>query len=531
MLLLFYIRVEVFDENYMSEDPSPLHPFEEPGISGKIIEPCIMVIFGATGDLTARKLMPALYNLAREGQLPPQFACVGFARREKTHEEFRQEMHDAVNSFSRVKPVDEALWSNFKEHIFYHRSEFHEEEGYHRLHSFLQELDGKLGTKGNRVFYLSTQPSFFPLICENLHKSELLYDSAQVQDKWSRVIIEKPFGHDLTSALSLQKELLRFLSEKQIYRIDHYLGKETVQNILIFRFANSIFESLWNNRYIDHVQITVAEDIGIGSRGTFFEEAGLLRDIVQNHMMQLLCLVAMEPPVSLASNAIHDEKAKVVQAIRPLQQKDYETSVIRGQYGAGYINGQDVVGYREEKNVSPTSNVETYVALRLFIDNWRWAGVPFYLRGGKRLPKRATEIAIIFKDPPGVLFQQEGKRNEPNTLAIRIQPDEGTSLKINCKVPGPSSPIQPVKMDFRYGSYFGMSPPEAYERLILDCILGDNTLFAREDEVFNSWRLLTPILDYWSKTKANFPNYQSGTWGPKESEELITRDKRKWRLI
>ncbi|HEY2809871.1 MAG TPA: glucose-6-phosphate dehydrogenase [Rhabdochlamydiaceae bacterium] len=513
-------------------DPTAAHPLEEPGISGKISEPCIMVIFGATGDLTSRKLMPAIYNLAREGQLPPQFACVGFARREKTHEAFRQEMRDAINSFSRVKPIDESLWANFKEHIYYHQSEFHEAEGYARLSSFLQELDTKLGTRGNRVFYLSTQPSFFPVICENLHKSRLIYDAATTHDKWSRIIIEKPFGHDLPSAIALQNELLRFLNEKQIYRIDHYLGKETVQNILIFRFANSLFESLWNNRYIDHVQITVAEDIGIGTRGTFFEEAGLLRDIVQNHMMQLLCLVAMEPPVNLASSSIHDEKAKVVQAIRPILPADFESTIVRGQYGPGFIGGQEVVGYRQEKNVSPTSNIETYVALRLFIDSWRWAGVPFYLRGGKRLPKRATEIAIVFKDPPNVLFQQEGKRNEPNTLALRIQPDEGTSLKINCKVPGPSSPIQPVKMDFRYGSYFGMSPPEAYERLILDCILGDNTLFAREDEVFNSWQLLTPLLDYWSKNKASdFPNYQSGTWGPKAGEELMGRDKRKWRLI
>ncbi len=508
------------------------HPLEEPGVSSRYIEPCIMVIFGATGDLTARKLLPALYNLAREGQLPPQFACVGFARRDKTHDQFRDEMRQAISSFSRVKPIDDALWNKFREHIFYHKSEFHETEGYARLQNFLQDLDARLGTKGNRVFYLSTQPSYFTTISEKLHESGLIYNSQQTTDKWSRMIIEKPFGHDLNSAQSLQKDLLRFFREDQIYRIDHYLGKETVQNILVFRFANSLFESVWNNRYVDHVQITVAEDIGIGSRGAFWEEAGLLRDIVQNHMMQLLCLTAMEPPVSLAADAIRDEKVKVLQAIRPWKNEDFKTSVIRGQYGPGYINGQEVISYREEKNVNPNSNVETYAALRFFIDNWRWAGVPFYLRAGKRLPKRASEIAIIFKDPPGVLFQQPDKRNEPNTLALRIQPDEGTALKINCKVPGPSSPIQPVKMDFRYGSYFGMSPPEAYERLILDCILGDNTLFARQDEVFNSWRLLTPLLQFWSETKPNdFPNYQSGTWGPKASDEMLARDKRKWRLL
>ncbi len=508
------------------------HPLEEPGLSSRIVDPCIVVIFGATGDLTARKLMPALYNLTREGQLSAQFACVGFARRDKSNEEFRKEMQDAVSAFSRVKPIEEPVWGNFKEHLFYHKSEFHEEEGYQRLQTLLTELDGKLGTRGNRVFYLSTQPSFFPLICEKLHRFGLIYDAAHTTDKWSRVIIEKPFGHDLASSLALQKELLCFLKEEQIYRIDHYLGKETVQNLLVFRFANSLFESQWNNRYIDHVQITVAEDIGIGTRGAFFEEAGLLRDIVQNHMMQLLCLVAMEPPVNLSSHAIHDEKVKVLQAVRPLSSSELSTSAIRGQYGAGYINGQEVVGYRQEKNVSPNSPVETYAALRLMIDNWRWDGVPFYLRSGKRLPKRATEIAVTFKDPPGVLFQQPGKRNEPNVLAIRIQPDEGSSLKINTKVPGPSIPIQPVKMDFRYGSYFGMSPPEAYERLILDCILGDSTLFAREDEVFHSWRLLTPILEYWKSNPApDFPNYPSGSWGPKSADEMIAKDKRKWRLI
>ncbi len=333
------------------------------------------------------------------------------------------------------------------------------------------------------------------------------------------------------SAEILQKDISKHLDESQTYRIDHWLGKETVQNLLVFRFANSIYESLWNYRHVDHVQITVAEDIGIGTRGHFFEEEGLLRDIVQNHMMQLLSLVAMEPPVSLNASAIRDEKVKVLQSIRPLTKDDFKHHVIRGQYDKGFINGKEALAYRSEKDVSPSSNIETYLALRLFIDNWRWAGVPFYLRGGKRLPKRVTEIAIIFKDAPGVLFQQNNRKNEQNVLAIRIQPDEGIALKINCKVPGPSSPIQPVKMDFRYGSYFGQSPPEAYERLIWDCITGDSTLFARADEVAHSWKIYTPILKYWADhPSTDFPNYPTGSWGPKAADEMIAKDGRAWRM-
>jgi glucose-6-phosphate 1-dehydrogenase len=505
-----------------------MHPLEEKNQGGRFFDPCTLVIFGATGDLTARKLVPALYNLSRDGQLPPQFACVGFARRPKSHDDFRKEMKEAVSKFSRTKPLDDSIWPHFQDQLFYHESEFHDLEGYKSLKKSLDDLDLKLGTKGNRLFYLSTQPSFFPLICENLHKAGLIYDESHVKDKWSRVIIEKPFGHDLTSANALQNELLKFLQENQIYRIDHYLGKESVQNLLVFRFGNSIFEALWNNRCIDHVQITVAEDIGIGTRGKFFEEAGLMRDIMQNHMMQLLSLVAMEPPSSLSANAVRDEKVKVLKAIHPLD----SNSVVRGQYGPGLVNGQPAIGYRQEANVCPTSSIETYVAMQLTIDNWRWSGVPFFLRSGKRLPKRTTEIAIIFKEPPAVLFQTSSRRGEPNVLAIRIQPDEGSSLKINCKVPGPSSPIQPVKMDFRYGSYFGMAPPEAYERLICDAILGDSTLFAREDEVISSWQLITPILDEWAKTPdKDFPNYAAGTWGPKASEAMIAKSGRKWRLI
>lgn len=495
-------------------------------------DPCILVIFGATGDLTSRKLVPALYNLARDGQLPAHFACVGFARRDKSHEMFRDEMHEAVNQFSRVKPIDANLWQTFSEQLYYHRSEFDHEEGYDELKTFLNELDEKLGTQGNRVYYLSTQPSFFAPIVENLSRHGLIYPPDDEKKRWSRIIIEKPFGHDLSSALSLQQEVSQHLDEDQIYRIDHYLGKETVQNLLVFRFSNPIFESVWNNRHIDHVQITVSEDIGIGTRGRFFEEAGMLRDIVQNHLMQLLSLVAMEPPTSLNANAIRDEKVKVMQSLRPFPPGQYDDFIVRGQYGEGFVNSEEVRGYREEENVSPTSSVETFVSLELFVDNWRWAGVPFYLRAGKRLPKRATEISITFENAPGFLFQSQNKKIDQNVLVIRIQPDEGISLKTNCKVPGLGSPIQPVKMDFRYTSYFGSTPPEAYERLICDCMSGDNTLFARADEVLASWRLFTPILDHWNnKAPTEFPNYQSGTWGPTSSEELIAKTGRQWRLL
>ena len=508
-----------------------MNQLTEPGSTLRNIDPCILVIFGATGDLTGRKLAPAIYNLGKEGLLPAHFACVGFARREKTHEQFRSEMKLEIAANSRTKPLDEPFWKTFQEQLYYHVSEFDSDEGYQKLAQLLAQLDAKLGTRGNRLFYLSVQPKFFPIIVEKLHKAGLIYDTHTVEDRFSRVIIEKPFGHDLQSAQELQSHLRQFLDESQTYRIDHYLGKETVQNLLVFRFANAIFESLWNYRHVDHVQITVAEDIGIGTRGAFFEEEGLLRDVVQNHMMQLLSLVAMEPPVNLSAGAIRDEKVKVLQSIRPFDKNNFEKNFVHGQYAQGFINGESVLGYTQEKNVSPASKIETYAAMRFFIDNWRWAGVPFYIRGGKRLPKRCTEIAIIFKDAPGVLFQQNGRKNDPNVLAIRIQPDEGIAMKINCKVPGPSSPIQPVKMDFRYGSYFGEAPPEAYERLIWDCILGDSTLFTRADEVEHSWRIMTPILETWAKTSEKIPQYPSGSWGPKEADALIAQDGRAWRIL
>jgi glucose-6-phosphate 1-dehydrogenase len=512
--------------------PSFINPLTETNRFLKSAESCILVIFGATGDLTARKLLPAIYNLAREGQLPSHFACVGFARRSKTHEEFRREMLEAVSQFSRSKPIDQELWNNFKERLFYLPSDFDDDKGYETLYHFLQKLDSQLGTKGNRVFYLSVQPSYFTTVVEKLHQHQLLYPVDEVKNKWSRVIIEKPFGEDTESAKRLQQSLIQHLDEGQIYRIDHYLGKETVQNLLIFRFGNSIFESIWNNHHIDNVQITVGEEIGIGTRGRFWEEAGMLRDIVQNHMMQLLSLVAMEPPTNLQATSIHDEKVKVLQSIRPLPLDRLDEMAVRGQYGPGWVNGEPVKGYREEANVNPQSFVETYAALKLFIDNWRWAGVPFYLRAGKRLPKRATEIAITFKEAPGYLFQTTNANIEPNVLAIRIQPDEGIALKMNCKVPALNNVIQPVKMDFRYGAYFGSTPPEAYERLICDCMAGDNTLFARDDEVLISWELLTPLLKHWqTHPPKDFPNYASGTWGPQAAEDMLQRQGQQWRLI
>jgi len=508
-----------------------MNPLEEPGQASRTIDPCILVIFGATGDLTGRRLVPAIYQLGREGSLPSNFACVGFARRPKTDEQFRNELKEDIATYSRTKPIDETFWQSFQEQIFYHRSEFDADEGYQELAQRLAQIDTRHGTRGNRVFYLSVPPKYFPLIIEKLRKFNLIYEVGENEERWSRVIIEKPFGHDLNSSIDLQTNIQKHLHESQTYRIDHYLGKETVQNLLVFRFANSIFESIWNYKYVDHIQITVAEEIGIGTRGAFFEEEGLLRDVVQNHMMQLVSLVAMEPPISLSASAVRDEKVKVLRSIRPFSKSDFEQHVVRGQYGNGYINGESVLGYRQEANVKPDSSIETYVAMRLFIDNWRWASVPFYLRGGKRLPKRATEIAITFKDAPGFLFQNQERKIDPNVLAIRIQPNEGIALKINCKIPGPSSPIQPVKMDFRYGSYFGQSPPEAYERLIWDCMIGDSTLFARSDEVANSWKILTPILEYWNGSHPKFPNYSSGTWGPAEADEMIAKDGRTWRIL
>jgi glucose-6-phosphate 1-dehydrogenase len=495
-------------------------------------DPCILVIFGATGDLTARKLIPALYNLAVEGLLPSHFVLIAFARRDKTDEIFREEMFEAASLYSRTKPNDPSLWKQFSERIFYHKSSFDDDAGYSSLKLRLESLDKRFGTCGNRLFYLSTQPSFFPLIVEKLGQHTLMTPPSKEKKNWTRVIIEKPFGHNLQSAEQLQKDLLKNLDERQIYRIDHYLGKETVQNLLVFRFTNAIFESIWNRDHIQYVEMTVGEDLGIGTRGNFFEEAGIMRDIVQNHMMQLLSLIAMEPPTSLKAESIRDEKVKVLEALRPFPKDEISSYVVRGQYEKGFIHGKPVISYRDEENVEKNSTVETYFAMKLYIDNWRWSNVPFLLRAGKRLPKKTTEIAIVFHKIPSLLFGKRLGHMNANVLTIRIQPNEGISLKMYSKVPGQASPIQPVTMDFDYKTYFEASSPEAYERLICDAIAGDPTLFAREDEVFASWKLLDPVLEHFKQSKEEqIPSYPAGSWGPIEAEELLKGITPKWRLL
>lgn len=508
------------------------HPLRVGLARQRVPQPNALVIFGATGDLARRKLIPALYNLAREGLLPQGFAVIGFARRAKETAQFREEMRAAVERFSRHQPIQPEVWQHFAAGLFYHTATFQDLAGYLRLRAFLEQLDREQGTGGNRVFYLATPPSAFADICSNLGAAGLIYPPDR-RNPWSRLIVEKPFGRDLASAQRLNQQLRQVCAEEQVFRIDHYLGKETVQNILVFRFANEIFEPLWNQKYIDHVQITVSEDLGMEGRGRFFEEAGILRDIVQNHILQLLCLVAMEPPISLEAEAIRDEKVHVLQALRPLSPEEVQRSTVRGQYAAGWVNGQEVVGYRQEPDVDPHSTIETFAALRLYIDNWRWAGVPFFLRSGKRLPKRATEIAIQFKAVPRILFNRNPEAPlQPNVLVLRIQPNEGISLRFGAKVPELANRVQPVKMDFRYGTAFGVDPPEAYERLLLDVILGDSTLFTRHDEVEAAWSFITPILEGWQAAPPpEFPNYRAGSWGPAEAEALIAQESRTWRRL
>ena len=488
--------------------------------------PCALVIFGATGDLTRRKLVPALWALSRDGLLPARFAVVGVARTPLERGAFVEQLKGGVAEHGRV-PHEAEAWDEFAQAFSYVSGEFAEPTTFERLKQELSALDRARGTGGNRLFYFATPPAVAPELFKGLAEAGLLREEG---GRFARVVVEKPFGHDLDSARALNAVALSVAAERQIFRIDHYLGKETVQNIFVFRFANAIFEPLWNQKYVDHVQITVGESIGVEGRGKFYEGAGALRDIVQNHLLQLVTLMAMEPPIAFEAGSVRDEKVKVLRGIAVPTPQDVEVRVVRGQYGPGAVDGRDVAGYRQEEGVAPDSSTETFVALRLAIDNWRWAGTPFYLRAGKRLPKRVTEIAVSFKPVPHTFFAGTGRMPESNVLALRIQPEEGISLRFGSKVPGTRLMVEPVKMDFLYGRSFGVDPPEAYERLLLDAMLGDPTLFIRKDEVEAAWAIVTAIHGAWAdQPTPAFPNYEAGSWGPEEADRLIERDGRAWR--
>jgi glucose-6-phosphate 1-dehydrogenase len=483
--------------------------------------PCAMVIFGGLGDLAGRKLIPALYNLYLRRLLPSGFAVIGAGRRDVGGDDgYRAEMCRRCETFSRT-PVTEPEWSGFAAFLHWVRGSFDDPDFYRALAQQLDELKSSAGTGGNTLYYLSVPPSQFPVVVDGLARQR-----SRTARAWRRAVIEKPFGRDLASSTALNRQVHRAFEESQVFRIDHYLGKETVQNILVFRFANGIFEPVWNRNFIDHIQITVAESIGVEGRGRFYEEAGALRDIVQNHMLQILSFVAMEPPASFAAEAVRDERGKALQAVRPLKPAD----AVRGQYAAGFVDGQRVVSYRQEQGVSPVSDVETFVAARIRIDNWRWADTPIYIRTGKRLPKRVTEIAIQFKRVPHLPFSYAAAEQlEPNVLVLRIQPNEGIALRFGAKVPSERIQIRTVNMDFEYATAFSAPPAEAYETLLIDAMRGDATNFPRQDAVEQSWRIVEPVLDEWAQLGGGPHLYEAGTWGPGAADELIASDRRRWR--
>jgi glucose-6-phosphate 1-dehydrogenase len=548
-------------------------------------EPCTMVICGATGDLTRRKLAPAIYNLALGGFLPPEFTVVGFARRPMSNDEFHAHLREGIDLFSRNRPASDSVWSSFATGVEYQQGNLDDPEAYADLARRLDRIDRDRGTAGNRLFYLAIQPSLVPDVVRQLGAVGLAGSSERTSGRvgWTRVVVEKPFGSDTESAKTLNAQINEVFTEDQIYRIDHYLGKETVQNLAVFRFGNGLFEPIWNRRYIDSVQITVAETVGLEGRGEFYDQTGALRDIVQNlavfrfgnglfepiwnrryidsvqitvaetvglegrgefydqtgalrdivqnHVLQLLAVFAMEPPVEFAPNDLRDEKLKVLRAVRPMSPEDVAHNTVRGQYITGWVAGEKVPAYRDEPEVEPDSETETYVALKLGIDSWRWAGVPFYIRTGKALSSRVTEIAVTFRRAPLALFGRAGAPDmDPNVLAIRVQPDEGILLRFGAKVPGPGLNIRGVNMDFRYGSSFAVDSPDAYETLLLDCMIGDSTLFTRDDEVVRAWEILDPIVRTWqSRQGGPIHYYAAGSWGPPAADELLARDGREWR--
>ena len=493
--------------------------------------PCTIVIFGGSGDLTKRKLLPALYNLLLDKLLPDNFAVLGLGRKELSDEEFRAIARDGIEQFSR-QPLESISWKTFQSRLFYCSGDIKNSEYYSTMGKRLNEIETHFNMPGHRIFYLAIPPTSFASACQGLQQAGLIASPAQT-DLCSRVIVEKPIGHDLDSAKAINTAIGTVFDESQIYRIDHYLGKETVQNIMVMRFANSIFEPLWNHKYIDHVQLTVSEAVTLGSRAAYYEGAGALRDMIQNHILQLLCLIAMEPPYSLDPDVVRNARMDVLRGLRPIRGKDVERMTVRAQYAHGTINGKEVPGYRREEGVRPDSTTETYVALKVFVENWRWAGVPFYIRTGKAMTKRASEIAVQFKDIPQILFNVDPQTPQaPNVLKLRIQPEEGLSLRVISKVPGTKAQTHPVEMDFQYGDAFDAPSPEAYERLLLDVMAGDASLFMRRDAVEASWAWVTDILAGWSEYGNKWlPEYEAGTWGPIEAERLIETDGRHWRHV
>jgi glucose-6-phosphate 1-dehydrogenase len=494
---------------------------------GRIADSCIMVIFGASGDLTTRMLLPAIYNLARTHLVPEEFAILGFAIDKVSEDDFRQRVRKDIREYAGA-PENCSVCNWVADRCFYMTGDFANAADFVRLKDRLAELDNQFHTQGNVFYYLATLPQFISEIVHQLGEQGL---TREEHGNWRRVIIEKPFGSDLQSAKALNNEISQVLKENQTFRIDHYLGKETVQNILVFRFGNGIFEPVWNRRYIDHVQITVSECLGVERRGGYYERAGCLRDMIPNHLLQLLSLTTMEPPISFQADAVRDEQSKVLHAVQPIMPEDVLTRAVRGQYGEGTVEGNHVPAYRSEEFVDPHSSVETFVAMKLQLDSWRWADVPFYIRTGKRMARRATEIVIQFRRAPLVLFRDTPvDKLTPNMLVIHIQPDEGISLSFGAKIPGAHVRVGDVKMNFRYADYFGTEPSTGYERLLYDCMIGDATLFQRADMVEAGWSVVEPVLDVWKALPARaFPNYAAGSWGPKEADDLITRDGRRWR--